>query len=185
MLLPDLGWLDTNRCRTMDSDQIINKVEASGLVQLELKDLLPNVDVVGLDLAPFLWQGMVLREKEFRQEMKELRAAEWSNATVALHCSADAIIPDWAWMLASCAVLDAGSTVEIGDVASVRTRLHVLHISSMDVSAYAEARVVVKGCSDWGGPEVLSALVCRLQPVVKSLMFGEACSTVPIFKRRQ
>ena len=169
----------------MDSGQIINKVEASGLVQLELKDLLPNVAVVGLDLAPFLWQGMVLREKEFRQEMKELRAAEWSKATVALHCSADAIIPDWAWMLASAAVLDAGSTVEIGDVASVRTRLHVLHISSMDVSAYAEARVVVKGCSDWGGPEVLSALVCRLHPVVKSLMFGEACSTVPIFKRRQ
>ena len=164
---------------------IINKVEASGLVQIELSELLPPTQVKGLDLAPMLWEGMVLREKPFREALKSLSFNPWEGHRVALHCSADAIIPDWAWMLVTSVCAKHGLVVEVGTPEEIQTRMHLRNIDNLDISLYQDARLVIKGCSTVGGPEVLSALVTKLQPVVRSLMFGEACSTVPIFKRRQ
>lgn len=164
---------------------IINKVEASGLVQIELSELLPPTQVKGLDLAPMLWEGMVLREKPFREALKTLSLSPWEGHQVALHCSADAIIPDWAWMLVTSVFTEHGLVVEVGTPEEIRTRMHLRNIDKLDISLYQDARLVIKGCSTVDGPEVLSALVTKLQPVVRSLMFGEACSTVPIFKRRQ
>jgi hypothetical protein len=166
-------------------DEIVNKVEASGLMQVELRTLLPEVRVKGFDLADHLWQGMVLREKEFRAAMKGLDVAPWAGFVVAVHCSADAIVPDWAWMLVAATFGEAEVAVEVGTEAEVQAQLHARHVQALDVTPFENQRVVVKGCSAVGGGGVLAGLVCKLQPVVKSLMFGEACSTVPIFKRRQ
>ncbi|MGB1075519.1 MAG: DUF2480 family protein [Flavobacteriales bacterium] len=164
---------------------IINKVKTSGLVQIELRELLPPTQVKGLDLAPMLWEGMVLREKPFRDALKSMSWSPWEGHRVALHCSTDAIIPDWAWMLVTSKCAEHGLVVEVGTADEIRTRMHLRNIDNLDASRYEDARLVIKGCSTMGGPEVLSALVTKLQPVVRSLMFGEACSTVPIFKRRQ
>lgn len=178
----DRVWPDRN---VFLMEEIVNKVEASGLVQIELRQLLPEVNVQGFDLADHLWQGMVLREKEFRAAMKALDPARWAGAVVAVHCSADAIVPDWAWMLVAATFGEAGVAVEVGNVDEVRARMHARQVEELDVTPFENQRIVVKGCSAVGGPGVLAGLVCKLQPVVKSLMFGEACSTVPIFKRRQ
>jgi hypothetical protein len=165
------------------NDGIVNRVEASGLIQIDLGELLPRPAVASFDLADHLWQGLVLREKEFREAMRGLEGFE--GRWVALRCSADAVIPDWAWMLATSALIDAGAEVAVGKPEEVATAAQMKALEALDVEGYRDARLIVKGCGGDAGPEVWSGLVCKLQPVVKSLMFGEACSTVPIFKRRQ
>lgn len=165
------------------NDGIVNRVEASGLIQIDLGELLPRPAVTSFDLADHLWQGLVLREKEFREAMRGLEG--FAGRRVALHCSADAVIPDWAWMLATSALIEAGAEVAVGTPEEVATAAQMKALEALDVEGYRDARLIVKGCGGDAGPAVWSGLVCKLQPVVKSLMFGEACSTVPIFKRRQ
>jgi hypothetical protein len=102
---------------------------------------------------------------------------------VALHCSTDAILPDWSWMLATSRLVALGASVRVGNVEDVKNQLIADQIRSKDLSAFRDARLVIKGCSDAGGAVALSVLIERLQPLAASVMYGEPCSTVPIWKR--
>jgi hypothetical protein len=164
-------------------DELINRVEQSGLVQLDLSRLAAAIPQADLDLAPVLWQGLALREKDYRAWLKQLDLASFDGCAVALHCSADATIPAWAWMLATNALSPVAHSVHGCAPQDVDGPLLLSIVDKLDIEIYRDARVVVKGCGSHTGPAPLMRLIERLRPVVKSLMFGEPCSTVPIYKR--
>jgi len=165
-------------------DAIRNRVEESGLVQLDLAAELEGRTLRNLDLAPQLWQGVVLREQPYRDWLKTLDLTPYAGADVALHCTAEAVIPEWAWMLVASALQGSAASVHLCSPEALAAG--VLHrlVETMDLTPYAGARVVVKGCGLATGAGPAVRLVERLQPVVKSLMFGEPCSTVPVYKSR-
>ena len=165
-------------------DAIRNRVEESGLVQLDLSAELKRRTLRDLDLAPQLWEGLVLREKSFREWLSGLDLAPFEGADVALHCSAEAVIPEWAWMLVASRLNGVAASIHLCDPTALSAKVLERVVDGLDVEAYTGARVVVKGCGLETGAAPAVRLVERLQPVVKSLMFGEPCSTVPVYKSR-
>lgn len=164
---------------------IKNKVAESGLITLDPGKLFPQKELVAFDLKDFLWQEMVLREKDFRLAMKNIDWSVYNGKLVALYCSTDAIIAHWAWMLVAGYLQDAGADYAFGQTEAVAEKALISHIESWDVTAYQGARVIVKGCGDQSiGSAVYVAMSRRLLPVVQSLMYGEPCSTVPVFKKK-
>ncbi|MBX3101574.1 MAG: DUF2480 family protein [Bacteroidetes bacterium] len=162
---------------------IINRVTGSGLVTLNLEDYAPSALVEALDIAPVLFQGLILREKDFREWVKTHNWQAYAGKQVALHCSADAIIPAWAWMLAGCELAAVGAEVALCTPAELTNRLWTQAIrQNLPAQSYAGQRIVLKGCGTVP-PEAYLAAAHLLRPVVLSLMFGEPCSTVPIYKR--
>jgi len=168
---------------TPPSEPIRNRVEESGLIALDLDRLAPRADVRALDLSQYLEQGLILREKPFRQAIAELSPTDWADSTVALHCASDAIVPDWAWMLATSKLIALGADVFIGDAARTRELLLLKAIDALDLSSYEGGRLVIKGCSAGTTGESLARIIQRLQPVAQSIFYGEPCSTVPVYKR--
>jgi len=163
---------------------IINKVAQSGLITLKLEDFAPNLEIVPFDLAQFLFKGLVLREKEFRQAMADQDWSLFENKILAVFCSADAIIPVWAYMLVAVQAQPQTKGIYFGTLTETETRIFLERIQKMDLEPYRDARVVVKGCADKPVPEAAFLEVTRLlRPIVLSLMFGEPCSTVPLYKR--
>ncbi|MGB2135106.1 MAG: DUF2480 family protein, partial [Flavobacteriales bacterium] len=128
-------------------DPIRNRVDESGLIALDLDQLAPKANVRSLDLSAYLEQGLILREKPFRTAMAELNAADWEGCTVALHCASDAILPDWAWMLATSKLTALGARVCIGDENRTRERLLLEAIEALDLEPYRDGRLVIKGCA--------------------------------------
>lgn len=167
-------------------DTIVNKVAESGIITLNLEQYLPKPEqLASLDIAPFLFKGMILREKDFRAALLELDWTPYEQKQVAVFCTADAIIPMWAYMLVATYLYKCGATPFYGTEAQLREHLLIQAIGEMDVQAYNDARLVVKGCSDVQIPESAYLKVSqKLLPVVKSLMYGEPCSTVPIYKKK-
>lgn len=166
------------------AEEIINRVANSGLITLDLADCYPHGERKSYDLAQNLFQGLILKEQDFRQFIKEHDWSEFDNCFVAIHCSTDAIIPTWAFMLLTSALVGA-KQVYYGSISEMNK--HILleavtnYLSNQDLT---DARVVVKGCAELPiGPEAYVQLQRTLQPKVKALMFGEACSTVPIYKK--
>lgn len=163
---------------------IENKIAASGLVNLELEDFYPSASIAVIDIKDQLWQGLVLREKEFRNWVNEQSWENYSNKFVAVTCSADAIVPKWAFMLIVSQLHPYTTQVFYGDE---NTALHALWqdaLSKIEVADYSDKRVLVKGCAEKEIPETAYMQVVQmLQPVAKSIMFGEACSSVPVFKK--
>ncbi len=167
------------------SGEIVNKVATSGLVTLDLEELKPQWEVVSFDIAPWLWQGLALKEKDFRTSASEFDWSQFEGKSVAVQCSADAIIPLWAWMLISSKLEPHAAHVMVGSEAELSTMLWRAFIQTLQPEDYRDKRVILKGCSKESISESIYAeLTFRLQPVVKTLMFGEPCSTVPVFKRR-
>ena len=164
-------------------EEIRNRVDESGLMSLDLGDLLPKGVILPFDLHDYLWQGLILREKPFRDALKALHKSDFKGRTVALFCSTDAVIPDWAWMLVTSQLTLLHAVVWIGNPADVNAQILLANIDSMDPASYAGARIVIKGCSEAGGPHALGQVIRKLQPVAKSIMYGEPCSTVPIYKQ--
>jgi hypothetical protein len=162
------------------TDGIVNRVEASGIVQLDTAAYTRVPALVGFDLADHLEGGFILREAPFREALRGLPRMD--GTTVALFCSADAVVPEWAWMLAAVTLHDRGAQVHTGRPEAVRQALVLAAIDAADLEPLRGARVVIKGCADAGGSEALARWALRLAPVVASLMFGEPCSTVPILK---
>jgi hypothetical protein len=163
--------------------EIVNRVASSGLVTLNLEDMAPSASVVGLDIAPVLFQGLILREKDFREWVQAHEWAPYAGQHVTLHCSADAIIPAWAWALAACELAAVGAMVDLCTPAELTSRLWTQAIrQQLDPQAFQDQRVVLKGCGSVP-PEAYLTAAHLLRPVVLSLMFGEPCSTVPIYKR--
>lgn len=165
-------------------EEIINKVAASGLVTIDLEEMYPAGDRLELDIAPLLWQGLALREKDFREWIAQHDWSLYQGKHVAFYCSADAIIQPWAFMLVASKLSECATTAVQGRREELENVLFRAVIDELDVEHYREKRCVIKGCSNKPVPASAYAyLVTRLQPVAKSIMFGEPCSTVPVFKR--
>lgn len=164
--------------------ELKNRVADSGILTIDLETFYPDVPIAAFDLKDFLFQGMVLREKDFRQALTDHDWSQYAGQVVLVFCSADAIIPSWAQMLVASYVLPVAAEVFPGDRDAYLEQYFRSAIAAMDTEPYTDARVVVKGCSSRTVPAgAYLELVKRLQPVVRSLMFGEPCSTVPVYKR--
>ena len=159
---------------------IRNRVEESGLVQIDLGQL-SEIKCVEIDFTDWLWKGMIVKEKEFRDKAKDLNPENFVGLGVGLTCTEDAIVPDWAWMLIS-ATLSTSEFVVVGGLENAQAESLKRAIESLSPEEYLGKRVVIRGCSNSGGANSLLQIQQKLQPFVKSLMFGEACSTVPIYK---
>lgn len=167
------------------SDTLINKIAESGLITLRPEEWISGTEPASLDLKDFLFMGLILKEKEFRAMLSEHVWAQYAGKTLCVFCSVDAIIPSWAYMLIAANAAPYTAGIFYGSPSAWQTRQVLDYIGTMDADMYADQRVIIKGCSDDFeiGPEVYIALTHKLVPVVKSLMFGEPCSTVPVFKR--
>lgn len=165
--------------------EIINKVAKSGLVTFNLEDYYLKGKRVLFDIKPFLWQGIIVKEKAFRQAVKEFNWSQFEGQYIALYCSENAIIPSWAYLLITIELTDFAKKVIVGDLKDLENALYIESLSQLDYSEYADKRVIVKGCSQYPVPEMAySYLVQKIKSYTKSLMFGEACSTVPLYKRK-
>ena len=163
-------------------EPIVNRVEDSGLIQVDLGSLLTPRSTAAVDLAAWLDQGIVLREKAFRQQVSEWDASELEGHVVALHCSSEAILPDWAWMLVAAKLQSLDAYSLVGSLDEAQSQAWRLAVQTIDLDTYRDQRVIVKGCATAGGPATLVAFTQRIGTVVRSLMFGEACSAVPLVK---
>ena len=163
--------------------EIKNKVAGSGLVNFDITDLYPKGKRLGIDIKDFLWEGMILKEKDFREKIANIDAEVYKDAYVYIYCSEDVIIPLWAYFLITSKVTDPAKKVVFGNREDLEVLLMHNAIQTYDFSELRDKRVLVKGCSDEMIPNnAYVELVEQLKPLVKSLMFGEACSNVPIFK---
>jgi Protein of unknown function (DUF2480) len=163
--------------------EIRNKVAESGLINFDLTDLVPKGIRKGIDLKDFLFMEMILKEKDFREKVENINVEEYRDAYVYIYNSADAIVPLWAYFLITAKLTDVTKKIVYGDREDLEVILMHNAIKSHDFDGMRGKRVLVKGCSDKEIPEnAYIELVEQLKPVVKSLMFGEACSNVPILK---
>ncbi|WP_292010552.1 DUF2480 family protein [Chryseobacterium sp.] len=163
--------------------EIRNKVAESGLINFDLTDLVPKGARIGIDLKDYLFEGMILKEKDFREKVAAINPEDYKDAFVYIYNSADAIVPLWAYFLITAKLTDTTKKVVFGNKEDLEVLLMHNAIQSYDFDDFIGKRVLVKGCSDKEIPEnAYIELVEQLKPIVKSLMFGEACSNVPIFK---
>ena len=167
------------------SDVIINKVANSGLVTLDLEKYLPAGEMVSFDLKDHLFMGLILKEKDFREALKNLDWSIYQEKNVAIICSVDAIIPVWAYMLVSTYLEPVAKEIYVGTIADMYKYLFLKNISHIDVNEFSEQRVVVKGCGEVPIESFAYAEITKiLRPVAKTIMYGEPCSTVPIYKKK-
>jgi hypothetical protein len=166
-------------------ENIINKVAQSGLVTLDPAQFYAPGERVVYDITDNLFHGLMLREKDFREFVKTHDWTQYEGKNIAVTCTADAIVPAWAYMLLANRLAPYAREVVFGDAEVLETVLFVKEISRMDVEQYRDQRLVIKGCGDIPVPvSAYVELTKKLTPVAKSLMFGEPCSTVPIYKRK-
>ncbi|MDX1349053.1 MAG: DUF2480 family protein [Putridiphycobacter sp.] len=162
-----------------------NKVEKANIQQIDLKDYVEKEIIMSFDLKGGLWQEMVVKEKVFRAFVKSTNWIDYKDAIVSLHCSIDAIIPAWAYMLVTSELNAVGATVYYGDLKTVEETRFFENLNKIDLAPLTNQRVMVKGCSSIPNPtRAYVELTNILVPVVKSLMFGEPCSAVPVYKKR-
>jgi hypothetical protein len=165
-------------------DEIVNKVAQSGLVTIDLEEWYPAGERVLFDISSLLIEGLLLREQQFRDFIAQHDWSQYKGKHVALHCSTDAIIPQWAWMLLSAALSPFAATVVVGELTELESYLFSRVLSRIDPELYRDQRVVIKGCSNKPVPlQAYAELTALLRPVAKSILYGEPCSTVPVFKR--
>lgn len=166
------------------SDEIINRVANSKLVTIDLEDYYPKGERILFDIKDWLLEGLVLREKEFRQQAKEHNWEQYNNCFVALTCSTDAIIPAWAYMLLATYLEPYATKTVIGDLRVLETSIYQDIISNIDVSEFTDKPIIIKGCSNKPIPDnAYIQLTAKLKPIAKSIMYGEACSSVPLYKK--
>lgn len=166
-------------------ENIVNKVAQSGLVSFDLADLSDKGERVIYDMKDHLFHGLILREKDFREQIKNTDWETFKGKNIAVICSADAIVPTWAYMLIASKLAPVANFFIFGDLEMLETALYLNAIEKLDVQKFKDQRLVIKGCGDIDVPvSAFMALTSKLNPVAKSIMFGEPCSTVPIFKRK-
>ena len=167
------------------SGEIVNRVANSGIITFNLEDYYHEGERVIYDIKDNLFQGLVLREKDFRTFVKEYDWSIYEGKNVAIICSVDAIVPTWAYMLLTSVLEPICNKVIFGSLEQLEQSLYLDAFQKIDWEVYENARVVVKGCGDIPLSENLYITITKkLQPVVSSLMFGEACSAVPVFKEK-
>lgn len=166
--------------------EIINRVANSKLRTFDLEDLYLGGNRVQIDIAQWLYEGLLLREKDFRTQLEAHDWKQYKNQLVALHCSTEAIVPSWAFMLVSLYLQDYALKVVKGSLHDLELVLYVEQIHQLDVSEFENLPVIIKGCADKPVPETAYLLLIeKLKPVAKSIMYGEACSSVPLFKKKK
>ncbi len=166
-------------------ENIVNRVAQSGLISLDPAELFPSGDRVIYDIKENLFHGLMLREKDFREFIKAHDWSQYQGKHVAITCSSDAIVPTWAYMLLGNKMSAFATTIVFGNLDQLETVLFDRALAKFDIEKYRDQRVVIKGCGDI--PVPVSAyvdLTAKLTSVAKSIMYGEPCSTVPIFKRK-
>ena len=169
----------------MMAEPFVNKVAESGLITLDLEEYFPKGETAVFDLKDHLFMGMILKEKDYREALKNFNWDSYNGKNVALTCSADAIIPVWAWMLAASYLQPVAKELVMGDLNELQKRIFLKNIDALDMSGFADKRVVVKGCGETPIPDfIYMEITKRLRPHVKSIMYGEPCSTVPVFKKK-
>lgn len=168
----------------METYEIVNRVATSGIVSLDLEELYHPGERVIFDIKDQLFQGLILREKDFREFLKNHDWSQYTGKNIGIICSEDAIVPTWAYMLLAVQLQPFANSVVFGDLNALEEKLFNDAISKIDLKEFENKRVVVKGCSKVSVPVSAYVEVARLlKPVVKSLMFGEPCSTVPLYKK--
>ncbi|MEN9882901.1 MAG: hypothetical protein RLZZ420_118 [Bacteroidota bacterium] len=166
-------------------EEIRNKVAESGLITLDPEKYYPVKEPLTFDLKDFLFREMLLREKDFRESIEQHNWSQYQDAHVAVFCSSEAIIPLWAYMIVSSKLMGIAGKITVGSVGEAIKSDFLERIRNIDRQAFADKRVIIKGCGEKEiQPYVYEAFASHLLPVVKSLMYGEPCSTVPIYKRK-
>lgn len=168
------------------ADEITNRVANSKLLTIDLEDFYPLGKRVVLDIVDWLYEGLILREKDFRDYVENHDWLQYDNSYVALTCSVDAIIPSWAYLLLTTKLYPQAKKVVVGDLELLETTIFQEIIEDLDILEYKDKSLIIKGCTNKPIPSsAYSFLINKVQPVAKSIMFGEACSTVPLYKNRK
>lgn len=163
-----------------------NKVAASGIVTIDLSDYFPADPIIVFDLKDYLFMGLILKEKDFREALKNLDTTVYTNKIVAVTCTADAIIPMWAYMLVATLLQPIAKDIVFSNEAGTRNKLLLKNIQEVNAEQFEDNRIVVKGCGELPIPEeAYLEITKKLRPVAKSIMYGEPCSTVPVFKKEK
>lgn len=167
------------------SEPIINKVAESGLISLDLTQFIPADSIVLFDIKQYLFMELILKEKDFRAALLSADLTNYQNKIVGIYCSTDAIIPMWANMLIASALQPFAKAIYFGDENKVREQILLEGIAQINTADYLDQRVVIKGCGETPiGESAYIAITNKLRPVVKSIMYGEPCSTVPVYKKK-
>lgn len=167
------------------SEEIINRVAQSKLVTFDLEEYYPEGKRIVLDIKDWLYEGLILREKEFRSYVSEHNWEQYKDTYVALSCSSDAIIPGWAYMLLGSKLQPYSKKTIVGNLEQLETTLYQSVIENLDISFFKDKPVIIKGCSNKPvPPNAYLWLTSKIQSVAKSIMYGEACSSVPLYKRK-
>jgi hypothetical protein len=165
-------------------DEIINRVAESDLVTINLEDFYPKGERVLFDLKPWLFEELILKEKDFREQIKNHDWTQYQNKFVAVTCSADAIIPTWAFMLVAASLTPFVKKIVFGDLKKLDEDLFQQEIQKLNIENYHDEKIIIRGCAHINVPvSVYVQLTSLLRPVAKSIMYGDACSTVPLFKK--
>lgn len=167
------------------SETFVNKVAESGLITLDLETWYPKGETAVFDMKDYLFMGMILKEKDFRESLKTIDWTKYQDKYVAITCTADAIIPVWAYMLVAAYLQPVAREFIMGDEKELHKMLFLKNISAVNVNEYTDKRVVIKGCGETPIADYAYMEITKLlRPVVKSIMYGEPCSTVPVYKKR-
>ncbi len=165
--------------------EFVNKVAESGLITIDLENWYPKGEIVVFDLKDYLFMGMIVKEKEFRDTLKNTDWEVYRNKMVSVVCSVDAIIPSWAFMLVASYLKPVCKELALATPEEMRKQVFLRNIQSINSVDYKDQRVIVKGCGDTPIGDFAYLEIARiLRPVVRSLMYGEPCSTVPVFKKQ-
>ncbi len=168
----------------MEQPALVNRVAQSGLITLDLETFYPEGEIAAFDLKDYLFMGLILKEKDFREALKAHDWAQYAGKNVAVFCSADAIIPMWAYMLVTAYAAPYARDIFQGQPEQFVEAAFLKKIAALDLAPYEGKRLVVKGCSDRPvPPSAYVEITRRLQPIALSILFGEPCSTVPVYKR--
>lgn len=164
----------------------VNKVAESGIITIDLSEFYPKEAVAVFDIKDYLFMGLILKEKDFRAALEAVDWSTYADKNVAVTCSADAIIPVWAYMLITVYLQPVARNIIFGSEESIQETILLDAIKSIDASIYEDQRVVVKGCGDIDIPaSAYLSITNKLRPFAKSIMYGEPCSTVPVFKKKR
>lgn len=166
-------------------EEIVNRVANSALVTINLEDYYPKGQRILFDIKDWLFEGFVLREKDFRQQVSSFNWSQYKDCYLALTCSTDAIIPAWAYMLISLQLEPFAKKTIIGNLEALETSIYQDVINGLNVSEFENKPLIIKGCSKKPVPQnAYIMLASKLKPVAKSIMYGEACSSVPLYKKK-